>query len=116
MTPGEAKRLKALERVTDAAYAAARLELKSKADARQAIADQLAQLDADRARAIQGQATDPAMRAGADLLWQRWADEQRRSLNRQLAQARAAENRARANAARTFGRHQALIKTVEKMR
>lgn len=61
-----------------------------------------------------GTGEDAAARAGADPLWHRWIDGRRTVLNHELARQRVAEDQARADLARAFGRHQATKALAER--
>ena len=73
----------------------------------QAIRDKLAGLEnARRARALSLTDPDPALLAGADLLWQTWIEQRRAALNGDLSRVLLAQETARAALGRAFGRDQ----------
>lgn len=109
------KRMAELSKVTGVALDAALLKVRSAAQASAEITSRIAALDADRRRMVQD-VESAATRAGADLLWHRWAEAQRAELNKALARARVAEDGARRAATRAFGRDEALAKVIEKTR
>lgn len=113
MTTAERKRAERLRQVTGVALDTALAALRQAAARRATAEDRIAALDAQRRTVVQT-VEDAAFRAGADLLWQRWADQQRARLNAALARARAEENTARQVASAAFGRDQALGKVIEK--
>ena len=98
----------ALVRIVSAAYAASQARLGALVRREAELRETLAELQGARVRSGGDDGSDPARRAGADLLWQRWVDGRRDMLNRELAQVLAGQARARAALARDFGRDQAI--------
>jgi len=115
MIPPDSIKAARLTRMTGLALDVSLSRLKSASRARDSLERQLASLDADR-RAVSENVDSAATRAGADLLWHRWADSRRADLNMALARAHAEENRARRAAARAFGRDQALAEVLARAR
>jgi TPP-dependent trihydroxycyclohexane-1,2-dione (THcHDO) dehydratase len=102
--------LKALSRLTDAAFAARQAGMGALRQKEQDLRDTLAALDAarkDRAAALTDQEPDPALLAGADLMWHRWIETRRVALNTALSRNRVAQEAARAALSLAFGRAQA---------
>lgn len=58
----------------------------------------------------------PASRAGADLLWQRWAEARRREIHMELARLRAAGEGLRAELARAHGQDRAVSELAARAR
>ncbi|MHC0051971.1 hypothetical protein [Actibacterium sp. D379-3] len=107
------ERLAAMAQLTAMALDAALMRSRQASAARRGIKAQIDALDADRRRMAQS-VEDPATRAGADLLWLRWAEARRAALNKSLARSLVAEEEARRVAIRAFGRDQALGKVRER--
>ncbi|WP_432255224.1 hypothetical protein [Limimaricola sp. AA108-03] len=63
-----------------------------------------------------GPEIDPARRAGADLLWQGWADTRRRALLAELARLRVEIDKAIEELRPAFGRREAARRMVENAR
>lgn len=102
-----------LLRLTEAAFEAARGRL-SRLRAREAeLTRAIAALDRPGSAPDE---VDPARRAGADLLWEAWADGRRRALTAELARLRV-EIEAAALALRpAFGRREAAHRMFEEAR
>lgn len=102
------KDIKVLTQLTAAAFAANRTRMGALRQAEQALHDWLAALDgARRGRAEGLSEADPALVAGADLLWHSWIEQRRAALNAELSRNLVAQEAARAALALTFGRDQA---------
>jgi hypothetical protein len=104
--------LKALSRLTDAAFAARQAGMGALRQQEQELRDTLAALDAarkDRAAVLtdQGPDADAALLAGADLMWHRWIETRRVALNTALSRNRVEQEAARAALSVAFGRAQA---------
>lgn len=112
--PGADRRI-ALAQVGEMIRDAALVELRQAALRHRQAELAIAELDAQRRRVVPD-LTDAASMAGADLSWHRWAEARRAELNMELAASRAAENRAKAQAARALGRSEALQKVIAHMR
>ncbi len=103
-----AKDLKSLTQLTDAAFAAQQAKMGALRQAAQNLRDKLTALDgARKARALSLTEADPALLAGADLLWQSWIEQRRAALNGELSRNLVAQDKARAALALAFGRNQA---------
>lgn len=97
-----------LAQLSDMIFAARQLEMRALRTAEAALRTRLAALDADRhARGLSVNSDDPALIAGADLLWHGWIDARRVALNATLAQNLGAQEIARAGLVQAFGRMQA---------
>ncbi len=104
----------ALSRLTDAAFAARQAGMGALRQQEQDLRDKLAALDAARnARAAGLTEADPALLAGADLLWQSWIETRKSALNGALARNRVAQEAARAALRLAFGRHQATLGLIK---
>ena len=57
---------------------------------------------------------DPAVMAGADLRWQRWADHKKRMINSELANVLARKENCRNKLIQAFGRNEAVGGLIEK--
>jgi len=101
----------ALPRVTRAVMNSSLIGLKMASQTRQKLEARLAALDAERRR-MTPDVTQEVTRAGADLLWHRWAEAQRAELNIALARARAEQAEAWRASATAFGRDRALRKAL----
>ena len=100
--------LKALTQLTGAAFAAQQARMEALRQAAQTLRDKLSALDgARKARARSLTEADPALLAGADLLWQSWIEQRRAALNGELSRNQVAQDLARAALALAFGRNQA---------
>lgn len=100
--PGD---LEAIARVAGAAFAAAEARMAALRAEEARLTRQIADLDgARRDRAARATAEDAALRAGADLRWDRWVETRRRALFSELARLRARIEDARVALARDFGR------------
>lgn len=60
--------------------------------------------------------SDPSTRAGADILWLRWAESRRTVLNQELARCLVAQAQAKAAVAKSFGRNEAIGGVYQKLR
>ncbi len=101
--------LLALSRLTGAAFAARQARMGVLRQAEMALREKLAALDSARtARAESLTEADPALQAGADLLWQSWVELRRAALNTELSQTLLAQEAARAALGLAFGRDQAI--------
>lgn len=99
--------LQALAQLTGAVFATQQAQMGALRQAEQAIRDKLAGLEnARRARALSLTDPDPALLAGADLLWQTWIEQRRAALNGDLSRVLLAQETARAALGRAFGRDQ----------
>lgn len=105
------KQAAALSRVTQAVLGSSLTSLQTASRTRQELERRLAALDAERRR-MSPDVTQETTRAGADLLWHRWAEAQRAQLNIALARARAEQAEARRAAVTALGRDQALRKVL----
>lgn len=91
--------------VTAAQYAAAEARMAALRQAAARLVAQIAELDeAQQARLAQATAEDAALRAGADLRWERWVGQRRLALTAALARQRALIEDERAALARALGR------------
>ena len=72
----------------------------------------LEDLSPARAAPEPGAPIDPATLAGADLRWQRWAEERRREINMSLARLRVEQIQAAEALTKTFGRSQAVAALI----
>ena len=103
--------LMALTQLTGVAFAAQQANMGALQQAAQALRDRLAALDgARRARAASLTESDPALQAGADLLWQAWIEQRRAALNAELSRNLVAQDKARIALGLAFGRNQATEK------
>jgi hypothetical protein len=99
--------LAALTQLTGAAFAAQQARMGALQQAAQELRDKLAALDTLRkARAAALTEPDPALQAGADVLWQSWIEQRRAALNAALARNLVAQATARVALAQAFGRNQ----------
>lgn len=106
MTPGD---IAALRQVTAARRAASESRLAALRQREDEIISRLAALDsAFRQRASAARADDLALRAGADLRWESWVEDRRRTLMTAQARLRAAMEQERATLRHEFGRDLAL--------
>ena len=105
------KRLRHMAQITSVALDAALYQLRQAVAARKEVEEGLRKLDDDRRQMAQDVA-GPATKAGADVLWQRWADARRAELNNELARRMVAEDHALRMATRAFGRDQALVNVI----
>lgn len=113
----ELRDIRALQQVTEAGYAAAEARMARLRQHEMAILQQLQQLQqAEGDRLRQRSATDSALRAGADLRWERWIGERRSQLNSLLARLRAQMEGERAQLARAFGRKMAMDETAAQLK
>ena len=102
--------LAALTRLTGAVFATRQARMGILRQAEQTIRDKLSSLDlARKARAQSLTEADPALQAGADLLWQSWIELRRAALNAELSQILVAQEAARAALGQAFGRDQATL-------
>lgn len=91
--------------VTAARYAACEARMAALRAEATRLSGQIADLDAaQRSRLMQVTAEDAALRAGADLRWERWAEQRRAALLAALARQRALIEDERAVLARALGR------------
>ena len=100
------QRLSALTAVTELKLQAARARLAEVATREAALRDNLAQLEQTRRNPadLLDRTPDPATIAGADLRWQRWADQRRAAITAELARVLAEKAQATRALARAFGR------------
>lgn len=73
----------------------------------------LARFEAERRSMAQSDPHDPAVRAGAELAWRRWAEARQAALNRELARHLAETEIARSEFAKAFGRYRAMQEAAE---
>lgn len=107
--------MRALSELTDAGFRAVQAELAALQAKQRAIVEQIAALEQDRHdRAHSLPEDDPAMRAGADMLWHRWIDTRRIALNAELARLRAAEEPVKMRLRMAFGRAEASKSLAKK--
>jgi hypothetical protein len=101
--------LASMANLTAAAYMAAQARMATLKSKEAALRQTLADLSASR-RYDSGDVplSDPARRAGADLLWQRWVDSRRTTLNLELVNVLVAQAQAKVVLAKTFGRNEAI--------
>lgn len=105
--------LRALVRLTDTVFAARQATMARVRQQERLVRDRLAALDqarthrADALAEAGDRAADPALAAGADLLWQAWIERRRAALNMELSRIIVAREAARTAVALSFGRHQA---------
>lgn len=100
--------LRALTQVTGVAFAARQARMGALRQIEQGLRDRLAALDGARKRRADGLTeADPALVAGADMLWQTWIEQRRAALNGELSRNRVAQEAARAALGLAFGRNQA---------
>jgi hypothetical protein len=101
-----AAQLARLSRVTAVRLAASQAQLAEIRRREATLARALADLSAS---GLSGDdPTSPAARAGADLLWQRWAEARRREIHMELARLRAAGEDLRADLVRAHGQDRAV--------
>lgn len=100
--------LRALSRLTGAVFATQQARMGALRQAELAIREKLAGLQSARkSRALSLTDADPALLAGADLLWQTWIEQRRSALNAELSRVLLAQEAARAALGRAFGRDRA---------
>lgn len=102
-------KLKALWDLSHAAFEAQQAKLGALMQQRDGLATQLAALDeaARRRHETAGRGgDDPALRAGADMLWQRWIEGRKIAINEARARLEVEIEQMRAETARDFGRSQ----------
>lgn len=96
-----------ISRLVDADYVARQSRLARLKGVEQELRARLAGLT-DRRGEEERLSLDPATRAGADLRWQKWANERRSEINLHLAHNLAEQEMARRDLGRAFGRNQAV--------
>ncbi|KPP89274.1 MAG: hypothetical protein HLUCCA08_03520 [Rhodobacteraceae bacterium HLUCCA08] len=101
---GDLQQMRGLVSLLEARFAAGQARLAQHQEKVRALQDGLAALGA---RHDAAQADDPAFRAGAYLRWNVWADERRKQINRQLAEARAGEESLKAELRVSLGKLEA---------
>jgi len=106
-------RLGRLAQITGARLAAAQARLARARRREQELSRALADLSAEAHPAMPD---SPAARAGADLLWQRWAEARRRDIHLELARCRADEEGLRAALARANAQDRAVLDLARKKR
>lgn len=112
----KSKEISALVGLTEAAFVAAQARMAALKRREQELRSMLDELQASRtAKSVAG-SSDPATRAGADILWQRWVDSRRSALNMELAQNLGAQAYSRAGLVRDFGRHEATKKILARQK
>jgi len=111
----EKTELAGLARLADAAFGAEQARMGALRRRESDIRGTIAALDAQRkARAASLSDADPALMAGADMLWHGWIDSRRSALNLELARNLADQAAARAALRRAFGRKQASEELVNR--
>lgn len=112
------KNLERLQKLTDAALLAQQARLASIAGEEARITSLLETIDDARAarNSVLNEGMDPAQRAGADPLWQLWADGRRSSLNRDLAKVRVMREDVRSDLARALGRDDVASRLLGKVK
>lgn len=111
------REMEGLVAVTAAVRAAAEAQLGALRAEEATLRARLAELDgALRDRATTVTAEDAALRAGADLRWERWVDTRRRALNGELARLLARIEEARRRLARDHGRSEVASELAREMR
>ncbi|SMY08228.1 hypothetical protein [Flavimaricola marinus] len=105
----KARDLASLAGLTAAAYTAAQARMGALKRKETELREKLDALAASRQHdAGEAVFSDPARRAGADLLWQRWVDTRRSALNKELVNNLVAQTRAKTLLTKEFGRHEAI--------
>lgn len=100
--------LRDLTQLTTAVFSTHQARMGMLRQAEQVLRNKLAGLDSSRmARALSLTEADPALQAGADLLWQSWIEQRRSALNAELSRNLVAQESARAALGLAFGRDQA---------
>ena len=100
-----------LSKLTGAVFATRQARMGALRQAEKLIREKLSGLDSARkARAMSLTDADPALLAGADLLWQSWIEQRRAALNAELSRILVAQETARAALGLAFGRDQATQK------
>ena len=100
--------LAGLAQLADAAFGAGQARMGALRQREADLRGTIAALDAQRrARAESLGDADPALIAGADMLWHGWIDSRRSALNLELARTLAEQAAARAALRLAFGRKQA---------
>ncbi len=103
-----------LVRLTAAAFDAAQARLAGLRRREAELREMMAALESDRRRGPRSESElDPARRAGADLLWQRWVDGRQTALNLEMARHRAVIAQAREDLKPVFGRREAARRLFE---
>ena len=97
----------AIAALTEAAFAASQARMGALKRREAELRDKIDALGASSRSASQEDGLDPAARAGADLLWQRWVEGRRSKLNVELANTLVAQAQAKDKLAKDFGRHEA---------
>ncbi len=103
------KNLSKLQQLTDAVYAAELAKVADLNRQEQHLRERLAELKAPATP----DGISPFALAGADLKWQSWIAETRRTLNIELSRVLAAKERARAGLSTALGKQQAVNKLIE---
>ena len=104
------RELQELARLTAAVFSTQQSRMGLLQQAEQILRTKLAGLDTSRrARALSLTEADPALQAGADLLWQSWIEQRRAALNAELSRNLVAQESVRAALGRAFGRDQATL-------
>jgi hypothetical protein len=99
--------ISALTQLTGASFASCQSQMATLRRQESALRDTVTSLDmARRTRAAGLSEADPALLAGADLLWQSWIEQRRAALNEALSRNRVAQEAARGALAVAFGRDQ----------
>lgn len=103
------KYMRGLSQLTSAAFEASQFKMGALVRHEAELREMIASLEKARQHAPDdAQLTDPARRAGADLLWQRWVDTRRSSLNMELVNNLVAQAHAKTALAKDFGRNEAV--------
>ena len=115
---GDPKKLAALSRVADAAWAMEQAKMAALAAEETALRRKLDSLDQSRrARASDLSAgPDAARLAGMDPLWERWVDGRRSALAAELARLKARQEEARLRFGRAYGRKETVAKLHQRLR
>jgi len=114
MTP-KRNEFAALARLANAAFGAGQARMGALQQREADLRARIAALDADRkARALSLGEADPALLAGADLIWHRWIDRRRAALNLELARTLAEQAAARVELQRSFGRKEATAELLNR--
>lgn len=104
------KALSQLTPVVELAFQAAQRNLaQHKARVRE-LEQQLSELEMARSNALDNRPTedDPALVAGADVLWQTWIDQRRKDINMELARLASEKPTLMAQLRKAFGKKEAV--------
>jgi len=112
------KQLVALRNLTGLVLDAERMKLQQIIKAEQDLAEQVAELDRESnkraAQLLAKGGMDTALLAGADLRWQNWVQQQKRSLNTCRSAILAKQEEQRLKAQKAFGQAEAVGRLLEK--